>query len=561
MKRYIVTFKKEVDVDFIESFGGKIRYNYENFPEKVSILFPKEYVEYLLLNDNVIKITESKKTGKGTGIYADGWASNNWRLVETSSFHKQGYTGQNVKVAILDTGIGSHSLLPTIPSSRWKDFVNDQSSSYDDNWHGTFISGIVCRNAPGVVLYVGKILTQNCDGWTDDVIAGIDWAINKGVDIINFSVVTFGDDEDEYVAACRKAYNAGIVVVACTGNGTHQIDPWGWNWIGKNYVYPPANDYSTVGVGACDVDGNRAPYSNYGSGLDITAPGGLNTTDADRQLISTSPDNSYYYGYGTSFASAFVTAHCACLKSKYPSYNRASIVNKLLSTAVNGILKAEPLLHTVSDITFNSANIIIRYLSYPTSQYDNFRFKISGTTNWVTYSSGSSDFLDGYNGYDGQYHTSPILNFSNLQSNTTYTLEVEIKWNEIWYSRPNIIFVTSSSPRPTNWEWSTAERNAFNNHGKVSTITWDRWNLFIDKIIAFRNYKNLSTYVNIGGTSYAITNAKVSSNNKTLTALRFNIANQAITEMNSTSLEMRSTGDEVYGLMFLIFENKLNGIP
>ena len=200
----------------------------------------------------------------------------------------------------------------------------------------------------------------------------------------------------------------------------------------------------------------------------------------------------------------------------------------------------------IYNITINSATLEISNMRYWEKGYD--YFEITG------------DISKTWSGGGQNYYTS--TNLTGLNSGQTYHIYVWGFYDGGQEYFGDITFTTkASNPRPSNWSWTTTERNALENKGKVSNITWDRWNLFVDKIIAFRNYKNLSTYVNIGGTSYAITNAKVSSNNKTLTALRFNIANQAITEMNSTSIEKRSTGDEVHGLMFLIFENKLNGIP
>lgn len=542
MKRYIITFKEEVDIQLIEFYGGTIKYNYNNFKEKASIVFPEEYLNDLLLNENILKIEESKKCGISAGIYS---YANNFRLVETSTFHKQEYTGNNVKIAILDTGIGNHGFLPSIPSLQWKDFVNGQSSFYDDNWHGTFIAGIVHGNAPHAILYIGKVLGDDTLGIVDDFIAGIDWAIDNNIDIINFSIVAF-EESEELLNACRTAYDYGIIITACTGNGTHNGTVW--NWVGTNYVYSPASDYSTIGVGACDVDGNITPYSNYGSGMDIIAPGGLNTSDTDKQLISTAPDDQYYYGYGTSFATAFVTAHCACLKEKYPSYDRADIVDKILSTARNGILRAEPLWHSTTAITYNSAKIRIRYLSYPTSQYNSFRLRISGTTNWITFTSGDRNYADAYNGYDGQYYTSTDLKFSNLQSNTTYTLEVEINWDGIWYSRPNVTFTTTIGLRPPQFYWDTPKIS-----GQIFDVKATEWNRLIQNTKDMHIYK-LGSY---NPSLYPMTNV---SSGQQFYASRFNELRFAIGSLNSTGINNKYKGDTLFANELNNLKDKLNQI-
>lgn len=114
--------------------------------------------------------------------------------------------------------------------------------------------------------------------------------------------------------------------------------------------------------------------------------------------------------------------------------------------------------------------------------------------------------------------------------------------------------------KPTAWTWSTDELNAFNNKGATSTLTYDKWNSFIDKIIEFRNYKNMPTTVVINGTTYNITTAQMASSNKTLTALRFNIARQAIGEMYATGVLSVSKGDTVFGSYFIIIASSLNSV-
>lgn len=114
--------------------------------------------------------------------------------------------------------------------------------------------------------------------------------------------------------------------------------------------------------------------------------------------------------------------------------------------------------------------------------------------------------------------------------------------------------------KPTAWAWSINELNAFNNKGATSTLTYDKWNSFIDKIIEFRNYKNMPTTVVINGTTYNITTAQMASSNKTLTALKFNIARQAIGEMYVTGILSVSKGDTVFGSYFITIASSLNSV-
>ena len=105
--------------------------------------------------------------------------------------------------------------------------------------------------------------------------------------------------------------------------------------------------------------------------------------------------------------------------------------------------------------------------------------------------------------------------------------------------------------RPLFWEWSSHELNAFNNHGSLTTLTYSRWNAFLDRIAEFEVYKygSAQTFFN-----------KMTSSDKTLTAARFNQARFAIGSMYSTGITNKSSGDPVLGSYFITMANSLNSI-
>lgn len=312
--RYFVDFYENVDVELIESYGGIIKYNYINIPSLCSIDIDDENIE-LLKTESIVKYVEKVGSMSGQGLRGWGWGYN---AVNTDFYYSSGYTGKNVKVCILDTGLAYHSDLPT--ATLWEDFVNGSSTQYDDHEHGTFIAGIIAGqvylgNSPDVRLYIGKVLDDKNLGYADDFVAGIDWAISQNVHIINFSITMHDDNETTVVEACRRAYNAGIIVVGISGNGVQN------NFVARAKVNVPANDYSVIAVGGVNESLNRAYFSNYGSGLDLVAPA--------ENITSTSSKYPYGNWQGTSFAAPFVVSHLACLKEKHPSYSRSQLVNKL----------------------------------------------------------------------------------------------------------------------------------------------------------------------------------------------------------------------------------------
>jgi hypothetical protein len=138
-----------------------------------------------------------------------------------------------------------------------------------------------------------------------------------------------------------------------------------------------------------------------------------------------------------------------------------------------------------------------------------------------------------------------------LDSGTTYTVYGYARANNGNYYTCGSASITTINTRPSNWTWTTAELNAFNNHGSLTTLTYSRWNAFLDRIMAFEVYKYGSALTTFN---------KMTSSDKTLTAARFNQARFAIGSMYSTGITNKSSGDQVLGSYFITMANSLNSI-
>ena len=230
------------------------------------------------------------------------------------------------------------------------DFINDDALPLDDNGHGTHIASIIAAGtnnatstsgiASSITLLPLKVLDGSGNGTTITIAESVDYAVAQGADIINLSL---GGTEPDTVleAAINAAAAAGVIVVAASGNdGTSPL----------NY---PAAYSTTLAVGATQFDNARAPYSNYGSGLDLMAPGGNTNLD---QNADGYPDGipqetcatgsgcatfaTYYYS-GTSQAAAHVsgiaalTASCLLDAARDPRTERATILSALTGTATD----------------------------------------------------------------------------------------------------------------------------------------------------------------------------------------------------------------------------------
>jgi len=134
---------------------------------------------------------------------------------------------------------------------------------------------------------------------------------------------------------------------------------------------------------------------------------------------------------------------------------------------------------------------------------------------------------------------------------TTYTLYGFAQADNGLYYQAGSASITTISTRPSNWTWTTAELNAFNNHGSLTTLTYSRWNAFLDRITEFEVYKYGSALTTFD---------KMTSSDKTLTAARFNQARFAIGSMYPTGITNKSSGDPVLGSYFITMANSLNSI-
>lgn len=118
-----------------------------------------------------------------------------------------------------------------------------------------------------------------------------------------------------------------------------------------------------------------------------------------------------------------------------------------------------------------------------------------------------------------------------------------------WPAGSDTVTIPEPNLRPDDWVWNAAELEAFNNGGLVTALLYTRWNAFVDRITAFRTFKNKSAVSGL---------AKASAEDKNCTATRFNLARAAIDEMVWTYIDDVAPGDPVLGSYFTTLSDKLN---
>jgi thermitase len=227
-----------------------------------------------------------------------------------------------VKVAIVDTGIDyTHNDLAANYLAGGYDWVNNDFNPIDDNSHGTHCAGIlaaVMNNGLGlagvaqVKVLAEKVLDNTGSGSWDDAASGIIHATDLGVNVISMSFGGYGYSS-LVDSACSYAWSHDVVLVAAAGNDHLNLD--------TNPFYPAC--FSTVvAVSATDnTDSFDSSYSNYGSQIEVSAPG--------TSIPSTVLSNGYAYKTGTSMACPHVAGLVALIRSYKPQFYNSQVRSAL----------------------------------------------------------------------------------------------------------------------------------------------------------------------------------------------------------------------------------------
>lgn len=204
------------------------------------------------------------------------------------------FTGKNIKIAILDSGINFEHPDFSYNIKRGYNTINPNDLPRDDNGHGTLVAGIIAAQnnnfgvlgiAPDAEIYPVKVLDKYGEGDINNIVQGINWCIENKIQIINMSFAIFKDNSILY-NSIKKAVNAGIIVVASAGNS-----------YGGEVGYPAAYK-EVISVTAINKNNRIAKVSPIGK-IDFCAPG--------ENIISTTSRNSYEKCEGTSIAAPYVS--------------------------------------------------------------------------------------------------------------------------------------------------------------------------------------------------------------------------------------------------------------
>lgn len=279
-------------------------------------------------------------------------------------------TGAGVRVAVLDTGITTHSDLTGRVIGGY-DFVSNATNARDGNgrdsnprdegdwflagecgsssgsnssWHGTHVTGTVVAStnnnkgvagmAYGATVVPVRVLAK-CGGTTSDIVDAIVWASGGSVPgvpsnphpakVLNLSLGGGGSCGSAYQNAVNSARSRGSVVVVAAGNSNANV---------ANFT--PASCSNVIAVASTTKAGARSSFSNYGAGITVSAPGGGAGNDiASTVNAGTREPTSEGYAYmaGTSMAAPHVAAMAALMLEVNPSLTPAQVTSYMVNNA------------------------------------------------------------------------------------------------------------------------------------------------------------------------------------------------------------------------------------
>ncbi len=307
----------------VRDAGGDIKYTFRivpviaaSLPEPaIDALLQKAGVRYIEPDHEVYALEQAVSWGIDRVFGDDIYPFPTW----------QDSVGAGIGVAVLDTGIdGKHEDLPQLLGSA--KFTTDAGDwDTDGNGHGTHVAGTIAALdntwgvvgvAPEIGLYSVQVLPDLDSGWASDLVAGIEWAVDQGIPVLNMSLG--GSHSQTIQEACDNAYLAGHLLVAAAGNDGNE------DGTGDNVGYPARYD-SVVAVAASDYDDDRADFSSTGPAVELIAPG--------VNILSTLPGNEYGAYSGTSMASPHVAGVASLAWAANPDLTNVQIRGILQETA------------------------------------------------------------------------------------------------------------------------------------------------------------------------------------------------------------------------------------
>lgn len=337
--QYIVILNKDVGSSnefaqgIAKQYGGRVLQTYDAVLKGFAIYLPDvagtAFVEAMkknpkvvsVENDTIMKIDATTQSNPDWGL--DRIDQKNLPLDSAYSYSQ---TGSGTTAYIVDTGIlSTHQQFSGRVLSGYT-AISDGNGTSDCHGHGTHVAGTVGGSTYGVAKNVSlvpiRILGCDGSGASSNVIAGLDWILKNGKKpaVVNMSLG--GEANASLDSAVENLFNNGYVMVVAAGNSNTDA-----------CSTSPARVSKAITVAATDSTDTRASYSNYGSCVDIFAPGSQINSSWIGSNTATKVLN------GTSMATPHVVGVVAEMLQSTPTTTPQTISTNLLNQASSNVVK------------------------------------------------------------------------------------------------------------------------------------------------------------------------------------------------------------------------------
>ncbi|MFG3659860.1 S8 family serine peptidase [Streptomyces sp. NPDC047706] len=312
-----------------EKYGASIERTYKKALNGYAIEASEAEAKRLAADPAVASVVQNRTfTIDGTQPSPPSWGLDRIdqrNLPLNSSYTYPDSAGQGVTAYVIDTGVRiTHSDFGGRASYGY-DAIDNDNTAQDGHGHGTHVAGTVAGNAYGVAKkakIVGvRVLNNSGSGTTAQVVAGIDWVAQNAVKPAVANMSLGGGADTALDTAVRNAIASGVTFAVAAGNESTNAS-----------TRSPARVTEAITVGATTSTDARASYSNYGSVLDLFAPGSSitsawNSSDSATNTIS-----------GTSMATPHVAGAAALHLADNPSATPAQVSSALTSAATPNVV-------------------------------------------------------------------------------------------------------------------------------------------------------------------------------------------------------------------------------
>ena len=331
------------------------------------------------------------------------------------------YGGTPVHAYIIDTGIRTTHTDFGGRASVGVDEIGDGQNGQDCAGHGTHVAGTVGGAMFGVAknvqLVAVRVLDCSGSGQYSQVIAGIDWVTANAIKPAVANMSLGGTKSSALNNAVANSVNSGVTYSVAAGNSNANA-----------CNYSPASAATAITVGATTISDARASFSNFGSCVDIFAPGDTITSDYFSSDTGTATMS------GTSMATPHVTGAAALYLEKNPSATPAAVASALTSTATAGVVTT-PGGGSPNRLLFDDPGT--QQPPPPPTAPGAPTVTATAGNSQVTLSwsvpSNNGAAISGYTIYKGTAPGGEALLVSPAGTGTTYTDTAVTNWTTYWY--------------------------------------------------------------------------------------------------------------------------------